>query len=122
MMPRVASKMPNKVPTSTAVKRKSKKPDTTPKRKNKAVEPQYIEVKIRVPYGDYQRGMPYFEARENLNKFTVEALREKINRAEANDKAGRRKKLLTDEYLLLEVLKDMQGTGKLKFLFPQKDK
>jgi hypothetical protein len=98
------------------MKRKTKKKVTTPKTKKKAVETQYVEIKIRVPYEDYLRGMPYFEVRENLNKFTVEALREKINRAEANDKAVRLKKLLTDEKLLGLVLKHMKETGKLSFL------
>jgi AMMECR1 domain-containing protein len=76
-----------------------------------------VQTIIRLPIEDYERGLPYFEFRENLSKFAIEAVREKINRAEANDKAGRLRKLLTDEELLFTVLKHMKETGKLRFLF-----
>jgi hypothetical protein len=39
-----------------------------------------------------------------------------VKLAELHDKAGRLKKLLADETLLLPVLKHMQETGKLNFL------
>jgi hypothetical protein len=65
--------------------------------------------------------LPYFEHEKYLGKYALEALREKINRAEAHDKAWRLKKLLTDEELLYAVLKHMQETGKLRFLSIQED-
>jgi hypothetical protein len=66
--------------------------------------------------------LPYFENQKNLGRFILDAIREKINRAEANDKAARLRKLLTDETLLLSVLSHLQKTGKLNFLFVQGQK
>jgi hypothetical protein len=66
--------------------------------------------------GDFQRGLPYFESRENLNKFVLDAYQERVNRAEANDKSSRLRKLITDMSLLQPLLREMWDQGKLNFL------
>jgi hypothetical protein len=99
------------------MRRSGEKRSSTPKEKKKAVAPRYFEIRIRLARADYERGQPYFEAREGLNKFVLEAVLEKINRAEANDRNSRLRKLLTDESLLLPVLSHLHETGKLNFLF-----
>jgi hypothetical protein len=72
---------------------------------------------IRLPKDDFNRGLSYFGDKPNLKNYVIEAYRERVNRAEANDKAGHLRKLLTDEALLLTVLQHMKETGKLDFLF-----
>jgi hypothetical protein len=69
------------------MKRKDKKGSSTPDKKKKPVAPRYAQTIIRLPMEDYERGLPYFEARENLGKFALEAVREKINRAETKPDA-----------------------------------
>jgi hypothetical protein len=103
------------------MKRNSKKGNSTQAEKKSRSTARYVEIRIRLPLEEYERGLPYFEARKNLNKYAVEALREKINRAEANDKAGRMKKLLTDEMILSSVLQHMKETGKLNLIFAEKN-
>ncbi|MDR1902552.1 MAG: hypothetical protein LBQ88_09765 [Treponema sp.] len=85
--------------------RKAKKPRSTRR---------YFEVKIRIPTEDFVRGQSYFHEEKYLSRYVLDAYLEKVNRAEANDKKARIKKLLTDEDLLLSVLTHMQETGKLK--------
>jgi hypothetical protein len=92
------------------------KHNSTQKTETGPLAGRYVRLEIRVPLEDYERGLPYFGTRKNLNQYAVEALMERINRAEANDKAGRLKKLLTDEDLLMAVLKHMKETGKLNSL------
>jgi hypothetical protein len=117
----MASKLPSNLPVATVAKRGVKKGTSAPKAKTPRSKGRYIDLKIRLPIEEYNRGLPYFENPKNLVRFILDAVREKINRAEANDKAGRLKKLLTDETLLLPVLNHMQKTGKLNFLSVQEE-
>jgi hypothetical protein len=109
------------LPVATVAGRGAKKRSSTPKAKTPRSTARYIDLKIRLPIEEYNRGLPYFENQKNLGRFILDAVREKINRAEANDKAGRMKKLLTDEALLLSVLNHLQKTGKLNFLSVQEE-
>jgi hypothetical protein len=77
---------------------------------------RYVRLEIRVPVDDYERGLPFFGDRKRLNQYVVEALQERINRAEANDKTSRLRKLMTDMNLLLPALKELWNEGKLGFL------
>jgi hypothetical protein len=95
--------------------------NSTQKEKTNRSTARYVEVKIRITRDEFTRGLSYFENEKYLSRFVLEAYREKVNRAESHDKAARLKKLLTDETLLLSVLKHMQETGKLNFLSVQED-
>jgi hypothetical protein len=97
------------------------KGNSTQKAKTNRSTARYIDVKIRIPRDEFTRGLPYFEHEKNLSRFVLEAYREKVNRSESRDKDGRLKKLLTNEALLLPVLKHLQETGELDFLFVQED-
>jgi hypothetical protein len=77
---------------------------------------RYLRLKIMVPMEDYERGLPYFGSRRNLNQYVVESFRERVNRAEANDKAGRIRRLNNDADLLLPVIRELATQGKLDFL------
>jgi hypothetical protein len=109
---------PNTVPVGSKTAQKG---SSTQKPKTPRSTARYVEVKIRIPRDEFDRGQPYFENETYLGRFVLDAVREKINRAESNDKAGRLRKLLTDEELLYTVLKHMQETGKLRFLSIQGD-
>jgi hypothetical protein len=117
---REAKKLANNVPSGTATGRGAKKGNSTQKAKTKRSTGRFFKVEIRLTREDYSRGMPYFENEKSLAGFVLDAYREKINRAESNDKARRLGKLLADETLLLPVLKHMQETGKLNFLIAAK--
>jgi hypothetical protein len=104
---------PKIVPVGSSTTQRGNSPQ---KAKTNRSTARYVEVKIRITRDEFTRGLSYFENEKYLGRFTLDAVREKINRAEANDKAGRLRKLLTDETLLLPVLKHMQETGKLNFL------
>jgi hypothetical protein len=104
---------PKIVPVGNKTAQKGK---STPKTKTPRSTARYVEVKIRITRDDFTRGLPYFENEKYLGRFALDAVLEKINRAESRDKAGRLKKLLADETLLLPVLKHMQEAGKLKFI------
>jgi hypothetical protein len=88
----------------------------SPVEKNEAVEGQFLIVKIRVVKSDYERGLPYFGSRRKLNEFIVEAFKEKVNRAEANDKAAKRQQVITNAALLEPVIRELHEQGKLNFL------
>jgi hypothetical protein len=107
---------PKNLPTSTVKKPGKKRHNQIPKTKKRAVVPRYVQFMIRLSTDDFLRGLPYFQDRENLKRFTLEAVREKINRAEANDKAARMKKLVTNMDELADVLREMAKSGKLGFL------
>jgi hypothetical protein len=109
-------KPPKNLPTSSVAKRGTKKGVYTPKPKKKRSTGRYMQIMIRLSKEDFDRGLPYFGDKDSLKKYVIEAFHEKVNRAEANDKAARTKKLLTDENLLLSVLTHMKETGKLKSL------
>jgi hypothetical protein len=96
--------------------RAAQKGSSAPKPQKARSTARYVEVKIRLTRDEFARGVPYFENEKYLGKFALDAVREKINRSESHDKTARLSKLLTDETLLLPVLKHMQETGKLNFL------
>jgi hypothetical protein len=101
--------------------RTAPKGNSLPKTKTPRSTARYVEVKIRITREEFDRGVPYFEHEKYLGRFVLDAVWEKINRAESHDKNARLSKLLTDETLLLPVLKHMQETGKLNFLSGQED-
>jgi hypothetical protein len=104
---------PNSVPVGSG---NPKKGSSTPKRKRKPVAPRFYDVKIRMPAEDFARGKPYFGEMKHLGKFILDAYRKKLNRAEANDKAGRLRILANNIDLLLPVIAEMHRQGKLDFL------
>jgi hypothetical protein len=77
---------------------------------------RYLRLKIMIPLEDYERGLPYFGSRRNLNQYVVESFMERVNRAEANDKAGRLKRLKNDADLLLPAIRELAAQGQLEFL------
>jgi hypothetical protein len=87
-----------------------------PKGAKEGATGRYVRLEIRVPWEDYERGFPYFGSREKLNEFAVEALRERINRAEASDKNSRLRKMIANMDELLPALKELARQGKLEFL------
>lgn len=60
-----------------------------------------------------------FDELKYFPKFLLDAYRERINRAEANNKAARLKILAGNIELLEPILKEMHKQGKLNFLFEQ---
>jgi hypothetical protein len=74
-----------------------------------------------LPAEDFARGQPYFGELKHLGKFMLDAYKEKLNRAEANDKAGRLRVLANNIELLLPILTEMHKQGKLAFLFQIKE-
>jgi hypothetical protein len=104
---------PNGVPVGSSSPRKG---NSTLKRKKKPVAPRFYEVKIRLPAEDFARGKPYFGELKHLGKFMFDAYREKVNRAESNDKAGKLRILANNIELLLPVIMEMHKQGKLDFL------
>jgi hypothetical protein len=112
--PKKSPGRPQTVPVGSRITQKGSSTQTPRTPRSTA---RYVEVKIRIAREEFARGLPYFENEKHIGRFVLDAVREKINRAESNDKAGRLRKLLTDEELLYAVLKHMQETGKLGFLF-----
>jgi hypothetical protein len=106
-------KRPKIVPVGN---RSGYKGNSTPKAKKPHSTGRYVDLKIRLPIGEYNRGLPYFEDQKYLSHYVLDAFREKINRAEANDKAGRLRILAGNIALLEPVLKEMYTQGKLNFL------
>jgi hypothetical protein len=109
---------PNIVPVGSSSARKG---NSTPKQKKKPVAPRFYEVKIRLPAEDFTRGQPYFGELKHLGKFMLDAYREKLNRAESNDKAGRLRVLANNIERLLPVITEMYKQGKLDFMFNRRD-
>jgi hypothetical protein len=112
---------PKKVATATATGRGAKKGTSTPKTKTNRSTARYVEVKIRITRDEFERGLPYFENEKLLSRFVLDAYREKVNRAVANDKNARVRILMGNTDLLLPVLKEMCKQGKLDFLFEKKE-
>jgi hypothetical protein len=104
---------PNAVPVGSRV---APKGNSTPKPKKTRSTPRFYEVKIRISAEEFARGQPYFGEIKHLGKFMLDAYREKLNRAEANDKAGRLRILMNNIDLLEPVLKEMHAQGRLAFL------
>jgi hypothetical protein len=117
---REAEKLAKNVPTGTAAGRKAQKGNSTPKVKTKRPVGRFFKAEIRLTKEDYSRGLLYFENEKSLAGFVLDAYREKINRAESNDKAFRYRTLMTNMELLESVLKEMHTRGKLNFLSVQK--
>jgi hypothetical protein len=91
-----------------------------PPQENSPVNGPFLSIKIRIPVEDYERGLPYFGTRKKLNEFAVEAVKEKINRAVAYDKAARQRELETNmallETVIEPVIKKLLQQGKLDCL------
>jgi hypothetical protein len=104
---------PKIVPVGNRAAQKGK---TTPKDKTERSTARYVEVKIRITRDEFDRGQPYFENQKNLGKFILDAIREKINRAEANDKTARLRMLTGNMDLLEPILKELFIQGRLNFL------
>jgi hypothetical protein len=111
----------NNLLTSTDTGRKQKKGSSTQKKKKNRSTPNFYEVKIRITREEFVRGKPYFESKKDLDRFVMEAYREKINRAEANDKAYRLRTLTVNMDILESVLKEMFTRGRLNFLNGKND-
>jgi len=105
------------LPVGSSMRRGGKKGNSTRKPKKTRSTPRYFEVNIRIPAEDYARGQPYFDDRKYLPKFILDAYQEKVNRAEANNKAARLRILAGNIELFEPVLKEMYKQGKLNYLF-----
>lgn len=108
--------LPKKVTIGTSIKRKTKKGNSTLKTSKTRCTPRFYEVKIRFTADDFVRGQPYFQERKYLPRFILDAYREKVNRSESYDKAGRLRVLTNNMDMLEPVLKEMGLRGKLDFL------
>jgi hypothetical protein len=102
--------------TSSIEGRQEKRHIQIPKGLKEGATGRYVRLEIRVPWEDYERGLPYFGGREKLNEFAVEALQERINRAESIDKAARARKMAANREDLLQALKELAKQGELDFL------
>jgi hypothetical protein len=109
----------SKLPVATVAGRGAKKGSSTQKAKTPRSTARYMDLKIRLLIEEYNRGLPYFENQKHLAKFVLDAYKEKINRAESNDKAGRLRVLANNIELLLPVITEMHKQGKLDFLSMQ---
>jgi len=107
---------PKNLPVGRNTGRKTKKGNSTQKRKTKRPEALFYDVKVRIPAADYVRGKPYFDEPRYLPKFFMDAYSEKVNRAESNSKAARLRILMGNIELLEPVLIEMAKCGKLNFL------
>ena len=116
--PKNTPKKPRIVPVGS---RSAKKGNSTQKAKKPRSTARYVDLKIRLPIAEYNRGLPYFEDQKYLGRFMLDAFREKINRAEAGDKADRLRALASNVILLEPVLREMFVQGKLNFLKERAD-
>jgi hypothetical protein len=111
--PKKSPGRPNIVPVGS---RSAQKGNPTPKAKKPRSTARFYEVKIRISAEDFTRGQPYFGELKHLGKFIMDAYKEKLNRAESSDKAGRLRVLANNIELLLPVITEMHKQGKLDFL------
>jgi hypothetical protein len=111
--PKKTPERPKIVPVGSRITTKG---SSTPKPKKTRSAPRFYEVKIRIPAEDFARGQPYFGELKHLGKFMQDAYKEKLNRAESNDKAGRLRVLANNIEILLPVITEMHKQGKLDFL------
>ena len=114
--PQAVYKMPIDVPVATVAGRKSKKGSSTSKAKKTRCITRYFDVTVRISAEEHARGKPYFEETKRLPRFVLDAYREKLNRAESNDKSARLRILAGNIDILEPVLKEMYAQGKLAFL------
>jgi hypothetical protein len=112
----MASNSRSNVAVATVGRRGAKKGNSTPKEKKVRSTARYVEVKIRITRDEFARGLPYFENEKHLSRFVLEAYKEKVNRAAANDKTARLRVLANNIELLLPVITEMHRQGKLDFL------
>ena len=110
-------KLAKNLPVGSSMRRKAKNGSSTPKAKKPRSTRRYFEVKIRILTEDYARGKAYFKEDKYLSRYVLDAYLERLNRAEANDKAARMRRLMGDIEILEPVLKEMYAQGKMDFLF-----
>jgi len=113
-------KVAKTLPVGRLEKRSAKKGSSTQSAKKPRSTTRYVEVKFRISAEEYDRGLPYFDELKYLPKFLLDAYRERINRAEANNKSARMRTLLGNIEILEPVLKEMYAKGQLGFLFARK--
>ena len=106
---------PRKLPVGTSKRLDAKKRSSTGETKKTRSTGRFIEVKIRIPADEYARGLPYFDEPKYLPKFLIDAYKERVNRAEANNKAARLRILAGNMDLLEPIINEMIVQGKLKF-------
>jgi hypothetical protein len=109
-------KQPGKVTIGTAIERNIKKGNSTQKNEKGRSAPRFYEIKFRIPAEDFARGQPYFQEQKYLARFILDAYREKVNRSESYDKAGRLRAMKNNMDLFLPILKTLHAEGKLDFL------
>jgi len=97
-------------------KRKTKQGNSTPKKPKTRPTPRFHKVEIRISHEEYEWARPYFDDDKYLSKFTLEAFREKVKRAEAHDKEARQRNLISNATLLEPVIQELHRQGKLGFL------
>jgi hypothetical protein len=97
--------------------RKTKTGNSIPQSKRKRPVPRFYEVKIRITAEEYAWGLPYFNGQKYLQKFVLDAYREKVKRSEAHDKEAKQRALAGNISLLEPLIKEMYAQGKLGFLY-----
>jgi hypothetical protein len=117
-MPSGTAKKALKKPSiGSDTKRKTKTGSSTPKSKRKCPAPRFYEVKIRITAEEYAWGLPYFDEQKYLQKFVLDAYREKVKRSEAHDKEAKQRALAGNISLLEPLIKEMHAQGKLRYLY-----
>jgi len=100
----------------TDTRRKQKKGNPIQNLKKTRSAPRFYDIKIRITADEYARGLLFFEAQKYLQKFVLDAYREKVKRAEAHDKEAKQKILISNIALLEPLIQEMFRQGKLGFL------
>ena len=111
-----AKNTPKNLPVGSDTRRKAKKGNSTPTGKKTRLNRRFYEVKIRIPAEDFARGQPYWQEEKYLSRYVLDAYRERLNRAEANDKQSRLRILAGNMDILLPIIVEMHKQGKLQFL------
>ena len=109
------NKRPKNLPVGTSRRPDAKKRSSTGETKKTRSTGRFIDVKIRIPADEYARGLPYFDEPKYLAKFILDSYRERVNRAEANNKAARLRILAGNMDLLAPIVNEMIAQGRLKF-------
>jgi hypothetical protein len=117
-MPVGTAKKPLKKPSiGSDTRRKTKTGSSTQKKQKKRPAPRFCEVKIRITAEEYTWGLPYFNEQKYLQKFVLDAYREKVKRSEAHDKEAKQRALAGNISLLEPLIKEMYEQGKLRYLY-----
>jgi len=111
---------PRKLPVGTSMRLDAKKRNSTGENKKTRSTGRFIEVKIRIPADEYARGLPYFDEPKYLPKFILDSYRERVNRAEANNKTARLRILAGNMDLLEPIIKELNAQGRLNYLKEQR--